>query len=1035
MIRFFVKRPVTTVMFVLLWVVLGIVAFPRMNVERIPAIDLPMVTATFIYPGATPGEMESLVLEKAEDAMTEVSGLKHLTTQAFDSSGFVMAEFNLGVNVNDKANEVKSKLDAIASQFPDGMKQPIIAKLNPLAQPVMDIAISGADPRELQYYVDNILANRVTAIPGVANVDTFGGRARAIRVKMYPEQMAARGVSVTDITNAIGAQNVNIPGGKIDAGSDSNPVRFIGEFQSVDDIRNLRIVTVEGLNFTLKQVANITDSSRDIETGARVNGDPVVIVSVVKASDGNAVKIAAAVRKQIPIWKSDLQKYFADKNPGGTKPEMRIVSDSSTAVSNETNNTLRDIFIGLALTIATLLIFTRNWRTTVIAGVMIPASLISGLFFMDISGFTINAMTLLAIATALGTLITDAIILIESALRLIEEGMDPEEAAVIGTKKVAVRIFATIGTHVVVFLPLAFMGGIAGQFMAQFGLSVVYLVLLSSAFSFTLTPMMIAKILKKSSVASRQSPVKNTFVKKKFQLKENNTDSSRLATGDLPAAKPLAWFRPFFDWQINHPWRAVGIAVLAFVLSVIPMRWVGNEFSPSTDANEITINIRAPVGSTFEKSESIAKQTEATVKQFPQVQLITTKIGDRGLQNITFKVELINHSKRHISDKMLAQKMLPLLSQIPDAEVQIRAGVSGMGGGGAVQSDMVLNINGSDNATREAYADQVLKILNRIPEIQSAVRVQQAPGTELRFVPDVQKMNLWGIKNAAAGSVLRTALFGNDTFKFKDGGKEYPIILEFDGAFKNREMFGITYANSPKGLVALSQIGQIIAARATPEIYRLDKSRITTININLGKSTMGPVQKKIQAEMDKMDWKPGYYAKFGGMSEMQSDTQGEIGIAFLLATILTYMVLAAILNSYAQPLTIASGILTSFTGVFIMLFLTGASMNIAGMMAIVMLVGLAVSTNILILEPTLEDMERGKSGAAAMWDQFVDKRRMLVMTTVAVVAGLVPQLFSIDGMKTSMGAVIIGGILASLFWTFFLTPALFTLFERMRKHK
>jgi HAE1 family hydrophobic/amphiphilic exporter-1 len=687
---------------------------------------------------------------------------------------------------------------------------------------------------------------------------------------------------------------------------------------------------------------------------------------------------------------------------------MEIVFDSSIAVAEETNNTLRDIFLGLALTVLTLLFFTRNWRTTIIAGVMIPASLIAGLFFMNLSGFTINAMTLLAIATALGTLITDAIILIESALGLIERGMSPEDAAVEGTKKVAVRIFATIATHVVVFLPLAFMGGIAGQFMQQFGISVVYFVLLSSIFSFTLTPMMIAKILRRK--------------------KKTDDDKGKRERGNL------GWFRPIYDWQLARPWRAVGIAAAALVVSVVPMRWVGNEFRPSIDSNEITITARAPAGSTFAKSEQVARGIEKKLSEFPEVKSVVVKIGERGAQNISAKVMLVPRNQRSLSDKRLDQEMLPKLSEIPDAQIQIHAGES-IGGGGGIQSDMILNISGEDDVVREAYAGQVIELLNQIPEIQSAVLAQQAPGDELKFIPDAEKMSFWGVKNAQAGAALRTALFGNDSYKYKEAGKEYPIILEFSKPFKNRDMFDNVFIASQKGLVPLSELGAIEQSKAIPDIRRLDKSRITEIDINLGKSTIGPVQRKIESALKTIGWAPGYRAKFGGMSEIQAESTGEIGNAFLLATILTFMCLAAILNSWAQPFTIVTGIVTSFAGVFILMFLVGASINIAAMLAIIMLVGLAVSTNILVLEPTLEEMGKGVPAEKALWRQFVDKKRMLVMSTVAVVAGLVPQLWSVDGMKSSMGSVIIGGILASLFWTFFLTPAIFTLMERTRKNK
>lgn len=995
MLKFFVRRPVTTVMFVLLWVVLGFVAFPKMNVERTPALDFPMVTATFIYPGAAPVEIESQVIKKAEDAISQVPELKKITSQAFENGGYVMAEFNLGVNVNDKASEVKSKIDALASEFPSELKQPVIEKLNPLQTSVVDVVLYGASLRDLQEYARNTLSNKITSINGVASVSIFGGEKRAIRVALNPETMAAYGITVMDVVTAMGANNINVPGGKIEVGADSANVRFIGEFESVDAIRNLHITTAEGQKFKLSDVATVTDSARDIDTGARFNGDDVVMLSVVKASDGNAIKVARALNKKLPEFNADLSSRF----PGA---QMEIISDSSIVISNETTGTIYGILIGVVFTILVLLAFTGNWRSTVVAGVVIPASLIAGLFFVNASGFTINVMTLLAYSSALGTLVSNAIILIESALQEMRNGKTAENAAIDGTKKVAVSVLAGVGTNVVVFLPLAFMGGIAGKFMTQFGMTVVYLTLLSLVFSFTLTPMMIAKILR-------------------------ITGGKRRASVGKSKESPL---QKWFAYQYKHAGRVILFAFLVLVGSAMLMRFTGNEFSPSTDANEINIIARAPMGATYEKSQSIAKDIEKVLSSFAEVKSTSVKIGERGLQNIGIKIKLVDKSKRRHSDKEIARRMLPQLSEIPDAEIQIRAGE---GVSSSVSSDIVLNIHGDDDAVRAEYAARALSAINNISEVQTAVLAQQVPGNEIKFIPDAEKMDFWGIKNSYAGATLRTALYGNDTYKYKENGEEYPIVLEFARPFKNPKMFENVLVNSQKGMVALSQIGTMKTEPATPNIYRLDKSRITEIDINIGKSTSGPVQAKIVSELNKMDWKRGYGYSFGGMAEIQDETTGEIGTAFLLATVLTFMLLAAILNSLIHPLTIATSIITSFAGVFILLFLSGASTNVGAMLAFVMLVGLVVNNNILVLEPTVQRIARGENPKTALWDELNAKKNMVLMTSIAVMAGMLPQLWSADGMKRAMAAVMIGGMLASLIWTFTLTPALFFAMERLRQ--
>ena len=1015
MLKFFVRRPVTTVMFVLFWVVLGFVSFPKMNIERTPSVDFPMVTATFVYPGAAPAEIESQIVKKAEDAISEVSELKKITSQAFENGGFVMAEFNLGVDPNDKATEVKTKLDSLISEFPSDMEQPIVEKLNPLEESVIDIAVSGSNLRDLQEYVDDTLSNKITAIAGVASVDVFGGQTRAIRIEIDPDMLASRGATIVDIVSALGAHNLNVPGGKIEFGSDSSNVRFMGEFASVDEIANLELTTAEGQTFKLRDVATVSDAARDIETGGRYNGNEVIIASVVKASDGNAINISHDLREKLPEFQSELQTRFPDAR-------MEIIADSSVAVADETYGTIWGIVLGVIFTVLVLLAFTRNWRSTIIAGVVIPASLIAGFFFMDMSNFTINAMTLLAYSSALGTLVSNAIILIEASLQEMRNGKDPENAAIDGTKKVAVSVLAGVGTNVVVFLPLAFMGGIAGQFMQQFGMTVVYLTLLSLLFSFTLTPMMIAKFLRLTD--------KKRASKKSDSKSDAKTARARVVSEKDSSTPQPTRLRRWYDYQHAHPWRVVVMAVAVLIGSAMLMRFVGNEFAPSTDTNEINITARAPMGSTYEKSSEIAAQIEEKLKQFDDVTAVSVKIGDRGLQNIAIKLTLTDLEQRDISDTELVRQIYPVLAEIPDVEIQISAGMAISSG--TSSADIVLNVYGPDDAKRDAYAMQILDMINQIPEVQTAVLAQQAPGTETRFVPDQDKMNFWGISNSYAGLSLRTALYGNDDYNYKENGEEYPIVLEFAKPFKNMEMFENVFVNSQKGMVPLTQLGEIQQVRATPDISRIDKNRITEIDVNIRKSTMGPVQQKLEAGLAQIDWEPGYGTEFGGMSEIQGETTTEIGNAFMLAIILTYMLLAAILNSLAHPFTIATSIITSFAGVFALMFLSGASMNVGAMLAFVMLVGLVVNNNILVLEPTIGRVANGEKPYDALWTELKDKQGMILMTSIAVMTGMVPQLWSADGMKVAMAAVMIGGMFASMVFTFVLTPALFFLVERAR---
>lgn len=998
-IGFFIKRPVTTMMFVVFWAVMGFVSFQRMNTERMPPMDFPMVTAVLTYPGAGPSEIESQVVKPAEDVISRVSGIKKITSNVYNDYAFILVEFNLGEDAMEKQQEIKGTLDAIVQDLPDGLEAPVVRKLNVLQQSVMDLAISGADLRDAYHFVDKILSQRIAGIPGVAEVEIFGGRERAIRVFLDPERMTAKGVSIQTVISSITAHNINVPAGKIEAEFSSNAIRFIGEFATVEEIGNMSITTSEGIIFSLKDIAEIQDSAKRPETGGRFGNKDVLIMSVVKATDGNAVTISDALQRRIGYFDK------ITKDNLGEATELTIVADAARSIRNEVRDTLEGIIIGILLTGLVLLIFTRSWHSTIIAAAVIPTSMIAGFLFMEFAGFSINMMTLLALASALGTLIANAIILIEASLILMNGGMKPEQAAAEGVKKAIVAIVAGAGTNIVVFLPLVFMQGIMGLFMEQFGMTVVYLTLTSFMFSITLTPLMIAKFLR---------PVKKIKSAKAIKAEEN---------------KELAWYKPCFDSQMKHPWRWVGLALGILVMSAMLMPFVGNEFSPSADTDEINILARAPMGATYEQSHKLATRIEEKLKTFPEVTSASIKIGRRGLENVNVLANLVPQSQR-VSDKEISQRMVMAFSDIPNAEFQIKPGESGGGNLG----DMVINVFGEDDIIREKLADDLMRRMNGIEAIQSVMLAAQVSNEEILFIPDAEKMNAWGAQNAPVGMSIRTAFYGDDTtMKFREKGEEYPLIVEFDDLYKTMDSFETVLVETRRGLVPVSELGKLEMKPASRNIQRINKERQTEIYVNLGKSTIGPVRSSIMAEIKAMDMPEGYRVGFGGASEMQDETSGEMKNTFILATILTFILLAAILNSLSHPFRIATSIVTSFSGVFIFMFLTGATMNIAAMIAIIMLVGLSVNNDIILVEPTLKPISEGVPPAKALWDSYVDRHKMIIMTTVAICAGMLPQLFSSSGFKVSMAAVLVGGMIGGMVYSFIFTPALFVLFERLRK--
>ncbi|MCK5158407.1 MAG: efflux RND transporter permease subunit, partial [Candidatus Heimdallarchaeota archaeon] len=455
MIEFFVKRPVTTIMFVLLFVVLGAVSFFNLNVEREPRIDFPVVTIAIPFPGATPLEVETLVIDKVEEAVSELSEIKNIKSFSYDSLGFVIIEFLIKADVNSKSIEVKDKVEAIINDLPNDIRNPIIEKFDPLIEPVLDLVLTSdtLDGRDLYEFADKKLKDRFSTIEGVANVGVYGGKIRQINVILDPMLMRQHYISISDVVRKIQLKNKNIPGGLLEKEKSSLSVRFVGEFDSVDEIADMIFTSDDGVSFPLKDIAIVEDSFKEVETIARFNGQNAIKISIEKVSDGNAINISRDVNKRLPKLREML--------PEGVN--LEIANDNATFIVNETISTEINILIGIILTIIILYLFTGRVNITFISAIVIPASVVSTLFLMDLSNFTINMMTLLAVATSLGTLIANAIVIIENVLAHLEHKETSIHAAIDGTKEVTGAILASAGTNLVVFTPIAFMGGIVGQ--------------------------------------------------------------------------------------------------------------------------------------------------------------------------------------------------------------------------------------------------------------------------------------------------------------------------------------------------------------------------------------------------------------------------------------------------------------------------------------------------------------------------------------------------------------------------------------------
>lgn len=1013
MIAFFVKRPVTTIMFVLLFVVLGIVSFFNLYTEETPKVEFPIVTITTLYPGATPQEVETLVVNKIEDAVSELSEIKKIRSQSYENSGFVFVEFLLSADVNIKFIEVKDKVEAILNDLPADIEKPVIEKFDPLISPVMELVLYSdtVDEITLFEFVDKKFKDNFSSISGVANVEVYGGKERQINITLDPNIMMEKYITILDVVSAINKKNMNIPGGLLEEKLNSLSMRFVGEYLDVSQIAKTEIISRDGRKFLLEEIALVEDSFKKIDSIARFKGKSCVGISLNKVSDGNAVNIAKEVKQRMEEFRSYIPKDSF----------LEIASDNTEFIVSETWDTEVNIFIGIGLTVLVLLLFTGNFWTTLISFLVIPSSIISCMFLADLSGFTINMMTLLGIATCLGTLIANAIVIIESVLAHMDKGKDSVTAAIDGTKEVTVAILASAGTNLVVFTPIAFMGGIVGQFMISFGLVVIYATLFSLAASFTLTPMLCGMFLK--SYDPKGTPVTKWY-------KYIDPFPFLVRATHHVTNKMIFWYKPFFHFSLRHPVVMIMLFVFMMYNLKFILPYIGSEFLSKSDRDKIIVDAVLPQGSTIERSLDVVKVIEDKISQQPEVVSYLTRIGENGLENSTITVELTPSSERKRSDVDIINDLIPFAASIPDAEIVLRQ-ESGDGGTGG---DISLNIRGNNFAELKKKAADAKKIMEDSGYFFAVTSSYKMPKKEVQFIPDQETLNSYAVSNVLLGQTIRASLYGDDDNKYKEEGEEYDINIELDPLYT--EYFSdISRINiiSKKGLIPIMELGAVKQVKAFAPIWHRDKETIIRLEGYLAKATSGEVMAILTNKFkQELNLEKEIDFKYVEDAENQDESQRELGKAFFLAIVLTYMLLAALMNSFLYPLPILLSVVTSFTGVFLTLFACDLSISIGSMLAMVMLVGLVVNNSILMLDHALSAMKEGVGVKEALWIGSSEKLHAILMTSIAIILGALPQMFSIVGFKKGMGGVIVGGMAASVIFTFVFTPVFFYIAERFK---
>ncbi len=999
-------------MIVLAFVVLGFFSWRRLVIDLFPEIEFPYVTVTTLYPGAGPGEVETQITKRIEDEVSTISNVKSLDSISRENFSFVILEFELGVDADIVAIEVKDKVDAIRMEFPEDAELPIIAKFDIDAFPILELAISSQRSLdEVFQTTKNVIKDHLSRVSGVASIDIIGGREREIQVAVDKSLLKAYGLSLPVIVGSIAAENVNIPTGRITEERKEYTLRLLGEFESLDELRKIRIPLENG-SIPLESVAEIIDGFKDQRDLARFDGKTSVSVQIQKRSGANTVEVTdgiyAAVKELSNILPGDYQ--------------ISVAQDRASFIKDAVRDVTQNIFIGILLTSFLLYLFLHSIRVTAVAAIAMPTSVIATFLLIDFAGFTLNIMTLMALGITVGILVTNSIVVLENIIRHIRMGKKPEDAAVEGTTEIALAVVASTLTNIVVFTPIAFMSGIVGRFFYQFGLTVVFATLFSLLVSFTLTPLLASRFLAsaKAAGADEQREKQRGFFK-------------RFAAAWDRFYNALAMlYQGSLAWALGHrKWVIIGATLLLF-FSVFLLGKVGGEFMPTRDDGYVTVALEMPAGSTLNETNDVLNEIEEILRREPETVSILASVGgvNKGVEDGTVILKIIDKSKRDKGILDYANYLRTKLASIPDAKVRVTAGSEGRGGD---EGDISLELTGPDFNVLKRLGDEVFDSVATVRGLSGLSSSIEAEKPEIVFIPDRKELDRFGVSSAAVAMALRTGYEGEVASLYREHDDEFDIRVRYrESERRHRASFYATEVRAGENDVPLPQIGRIVQATSQREILRKDRQRLVRVDADVASGTLNELVGEIQGKLNNVELPAGYRITYGGLYEFQQESFASIFTALFLAIVLTYMMLAAILESFIHPFTVMMTLPLGLVGMGFALFLTGQTINIFSLMALVMLVGIVVNNAILLLDYTSVLRAKGKTRKEALLEACPVRLRPIIIANLAIAIGMLPQAMGGAGseFRAVMAIVTIGGVLVSAVFTLYVIPVIYDIFDR-----
>lgn len=1013
-----IKRPIMISMLLIVFLVFGGLAWFGLSLDMFPEVEIGFVTVRTIYPGAGPREIESQVTKKIEDSVATISKIEFIQSYSMDSVSIVMLKFDMGKDADLATQEVKDKVDVILNDLPDDAETPLVEKFDLRAEPVLNVVLGGTlDSTALYEVADKQLKDRFSQIEGVARVNLVGGQEREIRVELDNRVVFENAISLAQLSQVLKAQNMDMPGGQFLQRSQEYAVRLGGQLKSIEDIKELEVPTAFGMK-KLGHLADIRDTGADVrerttyfDNVRKYKEDNVVLLSIIKSVDGNTVDMVHAIREHLPQIEGDL--------PAGCK--LSIVNDKSVFIESSVEDTLSNIFLGVILTALVLLFFLHDIRSTIIVALAMPFSIISTFLLLQVSGFTLNMMTLMGLSIAVGILVTNSVVVLENIFRHKEMGHNRREAAGKGTAEIAVAVIASTMTNIVVFLPIASMSSMVGQFFKEFALTVTYATLFSLLVSFTLTPMMASLVLPETN--SKKHPL-GQKLEKVFHMWER-------------------WYKKILSVVLATRARSfavLGTSVILFFLSFFSAARVGFEFMPQLDEGDIKVEVELPQGYNLHETAALLNTIEERIDKHPEVKHILTQMGsvsetDIGTNLAKIGVKLVPAEERTITSARAAGIFIRELSDIPNARIRVSASAPGHGGEAPIQFFLL----GQDVDQLERYNTDIVNRIKTVPGFVNPSTSSRSGKPEITLVPDRRKLADAGLTVYDLAMTLRSAVEGIEATRYKEAGEEYEIrVVMKKESVDTPEKVGNIAVVSPTGVYRISQVAAVNFAEGYSKILHRDKYKAIEFTGYVAPGyVLGDVVAKIREQIARIDFPGGYKVDWGGDVKMMEESMIDMGRTFIIALLLTYMLLAAVLESLTQPFMILGTVPLALIGVFVAMDMTGKTMNIMSMMAIVMLLGIVVNNAILLLDYTNILRKEGKGVTEALLEACPTRLKPILMATIAIILGMLPMAMGIGAagkeFRQPLGIVSIGGLVVSSVLTLVVIPAVYNLTTRRKK--